>query len=86
MDEHPLLPSFLYLPGEHELSDGAMELPFDTKQDSVAGTFARDQGAKVPNRQIGSSKSWLCHGGVDRRGAILPWGSRYRLSPGYPMK
>src|SRR5262249_37606142 len=35
---------------------------------------AREQGARVPGRLVASSKSWLCHGGVDRTAAILPWG------------
>ncbi len=41
----------------------------------MLGVYARDQGAKVPHRLVSSSKSWLCHAGVDRRGAILPWES-----------
>ena len=73
--EEALLPSFLYLPGEHELSDDQTELPFDTDQSSLVGVFARDQGTKVPDRGVHSSKSWLCHSGVDRRAAILPWDS-----------
>ncbi len=77
VDEQTLLPSFLYLPGEHELAEEATELPFDSEvaKETVIGTFARDQGAKVPDRLVSSSKSWLCHAGVDRRGEILPWGS-----------
>ncbi len=67
------LPSFLYLAGEHELADGALDLPWADGRDYAVGTFAREQGAKVPGRLIASAKSWLCHPGVDRRGAILPW-------------
>ena len=37
------------------------------------GEFAREQGALVPGRLVASAKSWLCHGGVDRTAAILPW-------------
>jgi len=73
--EEALLPSFLYLPGEHELSEDQTELPFDSDQSSLVGLFARDQGTKVPDRGVHSSKSWLCHSGVDRRAAILPWDS-----------
>jgi hypothetical protein len=73
--EQPLLPSFLYVPGEHEVAEGASELPFETTEGTILGVFARDQGAKVPHRLVSSSKSWLCHGGVNRRGAILPWES-----------
>jgi hypothetical protein len=80
-----LLPSFQYLAGEHELPAGALELPFRgenqvAKTEAGApvcvGAFAREQGAKVPGRLVASSKSWLCHAGVDRREPILPWGSK----------
>ena len=39
----------------------------------AVGEFARAQGARVPGRLVTSAKSWLCHGGVDREAAILPW-------------
>ena len=29
----------------------------------------------MPGRLVASAKSWLCHGGVDRTAAILPWGA-----------
>ena len=70
-----ILPSFLYLPGEHELPKGSMNLPWDSKLDNIAGTFARDQGVRVPKRMVASAKSWLCHARVDREAPILPWGS-----------
>ncbi|MEZ6033482.1 MAG: Hsp70 family protein [Planctomycetaceae bacterium] len=35
--------------------------------------FARDHGRTLPGRMIESAKSWLCHNGVDRRAALLPW-------------
>jgi molecular chaperone DnaK (HSP70) len=70
-----MLPSFLYLPGEHELPPGAGRLPWSENADQIVGEFARLQGAKVPSRSISSAKSWLCHSGIDREAAILPWGS-----------
>ncbi len=69
----PLLPSFVYLPGEHELPAAAMALPFGKAGLWVVGELARAQGAKVPGRLVASAKSWLCHGQVDRRAPILPW-------------
>lgn len=69
------LPSFLYLPGEHDLPAGAVALPWDKDRGYCVGTFARDQGARVPARLISSAKSWLVHAGVDRQAPILPWGS-----------
>jgi molecular chaperone DnaK (HSP70) len=38
----------------------------------VVGELARAQGAACPARLIASSKSWLCHAGVDRQAAICP--------------
>jgi molecular chaperone DnaK (HSP70) len=39
----------------------------------LVGLLAREQGTLVPGRLINSAKSWLCHTGVDRTAAILPW-------------
>ena len=69
----PLLPSFLYLPGPHDLPPGATVLPWDGNASEVVGSFARSHGAKVPGRQVTSAKSWLCHPGVDRTAPLLPW-------------
>ena len=69
----PGLPSFLYIPSEHELADGAIALPWEAQPRVGVGVFARDQGGKVPHRLVSSAKSWLCHDRVDRRAAILPW-------------
>ena len=68
----PALPSFLYFPSEHDLSSGSMKLPWDERPGSVAGVFAREQGALVPGRQVSSAKSWLSHDAVDRRAKLLP--------------
>jgi hypothetical protein len=73
VEERPLLPSFLYLPGPGEQPAGAMKLPWDGKRDYCVGEFARVFGSQVPTRLVSSAKSWLCHAGVDRRGPILPW-------------
>ena len=69
-----LLPSFLYLPNDQEFPAGSLALPWDKKgKDGVVGEFARSHGSKVPMRLVSSAKSWLCHPGVDRLSAILPW-------------
>ena len=73
--ERPTLPSFLYLGGEHDVAPGSLALPWDRMRTYAVGEFARVQGARVPGRLISSAKSWLCHGGVDREAAILPWGA-----------
>jgi len=72
--KQPGLPSFLYLPGAHELVSGATALPWDESRGYAVGAFARDQGALVPARLVNSAKSWLCHAGVDRESDLLPWG------------
>lgn len=78
------LPSFIYLPPESERSSGNFDLPwhaFSKSDDSnqvpfaVVGEWARKSSAEAPQRTIAAAKSWLCHSRVDRRQAILPWGS-----------
>ncbi|HTU17660.1 MAG TPA: Hsp70 family protein [Gemmataceae bacterium] len=71
--ERQLLPSFLYLPGQHDLPPGATALPWDPQRAFAVGEFARNHGGKVPGRLVSSAKSWLCHGGVDRSAGLLPW-------------
>jgi hypothetical protein len=73
VEERQLLPSFLYLPGPNEQPAGSMRLPWDANRDYCVGEFARNFGSQVPTRLVSSSKSWLCHPGVDRRSPILPW-------------
>src|SRR5256714_12619537 len=79
--EQPLLPSFLYLPGPHDLPPGAVALPWKPDAAEVVGVFARNHGAKVPGRQVTSAKSWLCHPGVDRTSPLLPWAAPPDVPP-----
>jgi molecular chaperone DnaK (HSP70) len=70
VEARPLLPSMLYAPIEGETpSDPWGDAPW------VVGRFAEKRGGEVPGRLVASAKSWLCHAGVDRSAAILPWGS-----------
>jgi molecular chaperone DnaK (HSP70) len=73
VDERPLLPSFLYLPQPNEQPAGSLKLPWDAGRNYAVGEFARNFGSQVPTRLVSSAKSWLCHGGVDRRSPLLPW-------------
>jgi hypothetical protein len=73
LEERLLLPSFVYLPNASEFPPGSLGLPWAKERHEVVGELARTHGAKVPHRLVASSKSWLCHPGIDRRGAILPW-------------
>ncbi len=84
--KQPILPSFLYLPGEYEISKESLALPWPTSNDRISGAFARDHGAKVPARLVSSAKSWLCHDRVDRRAKILPWGSKESVGKVSPVQ
>src|ERR1700687_939541 len=75
VEPRPLLPSFLYLPGEGEFAADALTLPWDDHADVIVGQFAQQRGAEVPARLIASAKSWLSHAAADRAAPILPWGS-----------
>ncbi|MDA1139231.1 MAG: hsp70 family protein [Planctomycetota bacterium] len=78
------LPSFLFLPSKHELSEGSLQLPWDSEIQFAVGEFARDRGTMSPGRLVTSAKSWLSHAAVDRTAEILPWGAPEeveRLSP-----
>ncbi len=86
MGERPYLPSFIYLPGNYDLQDGATALPWDRERNYATGLFARDQGGKVPGRLVSSAKSWLCHGGVDRNAPILPWGAGNEIKKISPVE
>ncbi len=70
-----VLPSFLYIPGEYDISKKALQHPWKKQKDRFAGAFARDHGSKIPSRLVSSAKSWLCHAKADRQSKILPWGS-----------
>ena len=75
----PLLPSFRYHVAETELSEADRQLglpePLPELPRAVLGSLAQVLGSRVPGRLVASAKSWLCHGGVERRAPILPWGA-----------
>ena len=73
-----LLPSVLYAPLPGELPRTSAE-----PATWVSGEYARIRSQETSGRGIASAKSWLCHSGVDRLGAILPWGDveLAKLSP-----
>src|SRR3954468_18012702 len=84
VQEQDLLPSFLYIPGPHDLAPGSIDLPWKKNPTDTVGVFARNHGAKIPGRLVSSAKSWLCHPGVDRSAPLLPWAGPPdvpRLSP-----
>jgi len=71
----PVLPSFLYIPGNYDISKESLAADRGCHGDNFAGAYARDHGAKVPARLVSSAKSWLCHANADRKAPILPWGA-----------
>lgn len=79
------LPSFHYEALPEECGGTWLKLPWHTTAARyVVGAYARDHGRSVAGRMIESAKSWLCHPGVDRRAALLPWHGApdvQRLSP-----
>lgn len=81
-----MLPSFLYIPGEYDISKEALAMPWQMPQDHFAGAFARDQGAKIPARLVASAKSWMCHDHADRRARILPWGAVEEVAKVSPVQ
>jgi len=73
IEQPDILPSFIYIPEQHELSDNAIELPWDMENKLIVGEYAKSRGAEVPQRLISSSKSWLCNTMIDRNKPVLPW-------------
>ena len=69
------LPSFLYLPHESEITEAETALPWGAQTAKITGVLARELGAKTPIRLVSSAKSWLSHGGVDRKSNFLPLNS-----------
>ncbi len=80
------LPSALYLAGEHDVAAEAVVLPWASPQEEVVGTLATALGTRQAGRLVTSAKSWLCHGGVDRESAILPWGADAEVRKRSPVE
>lgn len=73
VEERTSLPSFIYLPPEHEGNSGAYDLPWRKGNAIAVGEIARRLSAEAPQRSVSAAKSWLCHSRVDRHQPILPW-------------
>ncbi|MFW5693497.1 MAG: Hsp70 family protein, partial [Thermoguttaceae bacterium] len=87
VERRETLPSFHYEAAASEFAPGALRCPWHREEPGyTVGAFARDHGAKVPARLIVSAKSWLCHSGVDRTAAILPWQGADDLQPLSPIE
>lgn len=82
--EREMLPSFIFMPEKHDVSEGALETGFGTGNGMAVGEFARNRGAEIPQRMISSAKSWLCSTLIDRNKPVLPWkgpGDLSKMSP-----
>jgi len=84
--EKPTLPSALYISHRDEFPENSFPMPWDNgiADTTIAGHFARDHGALVPDRLITSAKSWLSNPHIDPRRQSLPWRSDIqdeKLSP-----
>ena len=73
MEKRDVLPSFILVPGKHDVPEESLRLPWDENNKIAVGEFAKERGAEIPTHLISSSKSWLCHTLVDRNKPILPW-------------
>jgi len=80
------LGSFLYQPHEHEMSEASRRLPWTETPSALVGAIARNLGVKTPIRLVSSAKSWLCHGGVNRRESFLPQGSPEDVAKVSPLR
>jgi molecular chaperone DnaK (HSP70) len=85
LQARPALPSVLYLAGEHDVAGGELALPWRGDERYVVGILARRLGERIAGRLVTSAKSWLCHGGVDRSAAILPWGGPPEIAKVSPV-
>ena len=59
VEKRRMLPSFVLVPGEHDVSQTAMALPWQETSPLAVGEFAKNRGVELPNRLIASSKSFL---------------------------
>ncbi len=84
--ERETLPSALYLPHAGEFPPEAVRMPWQdaAAAPGIAGAWARERGAQVPDRLVTSAKSWLSNLHLNPLSPILPWGStaaEEKLSP-----
>lgn len=84
--EKRTLPSALYIPHRDEFPENSFPLLWDNGigDTTIAGHFAREHGALVPDRLVTSAKSWLSNPHIDPRRRSLPWRSDIedeKLSP-----
>ncbi len=72
-EDKVLMPSFLYIPNEAEITLDDITLPWQTDTNIIVGEFAKSKAQSTPNRSITSVKSWLCQPTIDKRKGLLPY-------------
>ncbi|MBN1981482.1 MAG: Hsp70 family protein [Chitinivibrionales bacterium] len=68
--ESHLVPSVIFFPTKEELEQTRIG---GWKHRHIIGQYGRNQQVHTPQRVITSTKSWLCHKGIDRHSKLLPW-------------
>jgi hypothetical protein len=86
VESRPLLPSFVYLAGDHDRGQPGYDLPWASGRDYVVGEWARKQAAENATRTVAAAKSWLTHSRVDRRKPILPWNAPEEVAKISPVE
>ncbi len=85
VEERNVLPSFLYLPGESELPEKSLSLPWAEDIYYAVGEYGRKRGTEVPSRLISSAKSWLCYPDLDKTAPLLPWNAPEQVEKMSPI-
>jgi hypothetical protein len=85
LDVRASLPSFLYLPREHEQPGSVSAVPWPQHRTEMVGELARQQAAIAPERSVATAKSWLAHTAVDRHAPILPWDAPVEVAKVSPV-
>jgi len=80
------LPSSIYFPLKEEREAQSTALEWAADREYTVGLFAKERGSEVASRLVSSSKSWLCHAGIDRRSKILPFGGDEALTKLSPLE
>lgn len=80
------LPSFIYFSLSEEAKAQTASIDWDPARQFCVGAFAQKRGGELPSRLIASAKSWLCHSGIDRREAVLPYGADEEVPKMSPLQ
>ena len=57
-ENQALMPSFLYIPNQAEITLADINLPWQSDSTIIVGQYAKAKAQTTPNRIISSAKSW----------------------------